>query len=153
MEVLLDQVKRHWAAQKARPGRGAGADQIDAFERRYQVTMPDDLRAYFCTLNGLEAGQHGEMVDEFMSFWNLDQVRSVAEELECIDGRDLFVFADHSLWAHAYAIRLSMSPHVGGEVYLVGGRNPLRVAASFDAFLRGYLANDLAMLFGSGKSK
>jgi hypothetical protein len=66
---------------------------------------------------------------DLIGFWHIDQVRPLSEErLEYkMDGdSNLFVFADWSIWAHAYAIRLSSEQDDATAVFLIGLAIPCR---------------------------
>jgi hypothetical protein len=74
------------------------------------VSVPHDLRSYFLGVDGM--GERGAVFDDdFFSFWRLRDVRSVADERpdtprRLADASNYFLFADHSLFLPAFAIRL-----------------------------------------------
>jgi len=65
--------------------RGAGVtirppatlDAIQAFESNYGIVLPDDMRAYFLTVDGME----GEFDSGTNRFWPISMVKPVEEEL------------------------------------------------------------------------
>ncbi len=64
------------------------------------------------------------------------------------DAASYFVFADYSLSAHVYAIRLSNSSENENPVVVAYDEyNLIQVASSFSEFARGYLEDDNAVLF------
>ena len=58
-----------------------------------------------------------------------------------------FVFADHSIWVHVYAIRLSADPDSRTPVvWIADGRTWAPLAASFGEFLERYAADPWSVL-------
>jgi hypothetical protein len=57
------------------------------------------------------------------------------------------VFADYSIAAHVYAIRLSNNCENGNAVVVVYDSRPGKLAGSFSEFVEGYLSNNNAVLF------
>ena len=87
-----------------------------------------------------------------IGFWHLDQVRPVNEECPeyaIATEPHLFVFADYSIWAHAYAIRLASGVDADTAIFVNGlaGNRALKIAATFEEFLVKYAAGDQRMLF------
>jgi hypothetical protein len=147
---LLANVERHWEKQRISHGPPASPSQLDEFETRYGVNLPDDLRAYFDTLNGSELGSNGPMDDHLLSFWHLSEIRSLAEERSADtppSHRSSFVFADHSIGVHAYAVRLSPDARAPAPVSVIYDELQIEVSPSFRTFLERYLAGDIAVLF------
>lgn len=121
----------------------ARPETIHAFESRYGVTLPDDLRAYFLTVDGIE----GELDSGTNRFWPLEMVKPVEEELSERHGDrtaypGCFFFADHCIWCFAWAVRLDReSAAVSGPVFLVTASDTPghQIAPSFAAFVEMYL--------------
>ena len=65
------------------------------------------------------------------------------------DGDSYFVFADYSIAAHVFAIRLSKASVPTNDVVVVYDDRPLEVASSFSKFVEGYLARAESVLFPS----
>ena len=150
MTDLLTHVERHWKAQGRAHGPPATSLDIAAFEARYDVRLPVDLRQYFLALNGSELGRNGPMDELLLSFWHLSEIRPLSEEapeLRVRDGEHWFVIADHSTHVHAYVVRLSSD--LGAQMPMAVLYNDviIHVAPSFGAFLTGYVRGDLEMLF------
>lgn len=130
------------------PGR---PEAIQAFESQYGVTLPDDLRAYFLTVDGME----DELDPATNRFWPLGMVKPVEEELSEQHTRDrfaypgCFVFADHCIWCFAWAVRLGKEPvAVSGPVFQVTASevHGRQIAPSFTAFVEMYLADQDSVL-------
>jgi len=146
---LIANLRSAWAAQDHPHASPASEREIAAFEERYGVRLPSDLRAYFATLNGGDLGREGSMDQEMFSFWRLDQVRTQKELSEGKGGRsDLFGFADWSIDAHVYVIQLRAHPQQSTPVFIDSGRGLQKVADSFSDFLVGYLRDDESVLYG-----
>ena len=151
IQHTLDALSEFLRTQGLTANGGASEDEIAAFERRYKVQLPADVRAYFARVNGVVGGRDGAWDDEMIALWELRDVRPLNEEVEDCQtpaADHYFVFADWSIWAHSYAIHL---PPAGNEAPVFIAFNPQieRVANSFDDFLRGYIRRDPSVLFGA----
>ena len=126
--------------------RGARDDELAAFEARYDIRLPEDLRKYFAAVNGFDGSEHWMTDEEVITFLGLEEMKPLREywSTEVIDSDSYFVFADYSLAAHVYAIRLDGSGR--NEVVVVYDRT-VEVASSFSEFIEGYLENNVAVLF------
>ena len=136
IESLLTQVSRRWREQHLAVASGASFAELRSFEARFKVQCPADFATYVLTVGGMP----GNVWDEHMiRFWPLAEVRPVEGETGVSTYSDYFIFADYSISAHEYGIRLS-TPHLP-EVALIGGLAPKAVASSFTAFLARYLSD------------
>ena len=77
-------------------------------------------------------------------FWPLREVKRLSEELPAeplhhTEFKDYFLFADYSLWACAYAVRLTKSLDRRNFVVMIGGDVPINLAEPFDEFAQIYL--------------
>ena len=149
MRELLAALDAHWCAQGIAPAPGASSEAVRAFEARCGVRLPADVRAYFEAFNGTG----DDVLDrEFVAFWSLDRVRTVAEELGHQEpvpppADAFYCFADYSVWCNAYAVRLSADGGAATEVVAVySGVDLIPVAPSFADFLRGYLGPNPAVV-------
>jgi hypothetical protein len=147
----IAKVRAIWARSGIQnPKTATGAD-IASFEERYGVTMAPTVRDYFTVLNGTVNGKLGMDDENLTGFWHIDEVRRVNEECPQFAATEqdaaLFVFADHSIWAHAYALRLKDGENSQTSVYFLGTGVPMQIAPTFDDFLSRYAANDQDLLF------
>jgi hypothetical protein len=94
----------------------------------------------------MDLGHDGAMDSELISFWRLADIHR--DHVESPARPDLFAFADWSIDAHIYALRLTSDAQAATPVFIVGGEHPLRVADSFTDFVEGYLRNDWFVLYG-----
>lgn len=147
---VLAAVRLRWAEEGITPATPATAAELEEFEAGYGVRLPDDVRAWFLTLNGVEHGRDGAMDGLFVTFWNLSQVRPAADEApdRRFPGAERhLVFADYLLWDHAYALRLPDEPGAPTPVVvLFAAGKPLQVAPSLSAFLETWLEADAGVL-------
>ena len=80
-------------------------------------------------------------------FWPISEFESVGRlELPIEDRASYFVFADHSIWLPAYAIRLVPARDAGHPVIAIesdvsGGYSASLVAHSFSEFVDRYLTD------------
>jgi hypothetical protein len=130
-----------------------GEPEVAALEQRYGVRFPSDFREYL--LHACPTSeQGGEMDDEGVSWWGLDRVKSVTEELsDQINGQmplpledevlisespKALFFADLLIWCWAWAICCGDGPN-HGRVFIVIGDDGF-VAETFGEFVDRYLA-------------
>ena len=145
LSELFSALREHWSANDVEHARPATSGEVDVFEQTHNVRLPPDLREYFLSLNGGILGHEGSADNELISFWRLDQVEPL---VDAGAGSGLFGFADWSIDAHVYAIRLSANPSAPTPVYIVGGQHQIPAASSFAEFVRGYLAGNEHVLYG-----
>jgi hypothetical protein len=136
IESLLTQVSRRWREQDVAVASGASLAELRSFEARFKVQCPADFAMYLLTLGGMPEGDWDE---HLIRFWPLVEIRPLEGEPGVSTYSDYFIFADYSISAHEYGIRLSTS-HVP-EVALICGPAPKAVASSFTAFLAQYLSD------------
>jgi hypothetical protein len=103
---------------------GVSKAELDSFEAQHHVVLPEDLRDYFLCVNGMPPD---EVDDGMIRFWMLEEVQPLVLSGPAFSDpgyiqhpESLFLFADYSLWAHAYAIRLGNVPTQSNEVVIIG---------------------------------
>lgn len=150
-----ESLRKFWLRQGVKLNLGASEDALAAFEAKYNVHLPSDLRDYFAAVNGFD-GSEGWVTDsELITFLGLDEVKSVSEywSPEVADADSYFVFADYSLAAFVYAIRLVNDSGDGSSVVVIYDCEPLKVASSFSEFAKDYLENNQAVLFPAPQAR
>jgi hypothetical protein len=138
--TLVEELIKRWTDSGAAVRPGNARAHVIEFERAQGVRLPADLAEYFARVDGMDEGSCDE---HCIRFWPLAEVKTVGEELDDSRSaacRDYFVFADYSIWTHAYAIRVDP----GNEVVVVGGDEPIRVASSFTDFVGKYLTQPMS---------
>ncbi|HEX7771532.1 MAG TPA: SMI1/KNR4 family protein, partial [Pyrinomonadaceae bacterium] len=139
----------HWLSHNVKFNAGVSEAALAAFEHQFGVSLPSDLRNYFLTINGMP---EEETDNEMIRFWMLDEVKDLpagaptyASADYVDDPESLFLFADYSLWAHAYAIRLLATPSPRNEIFIIGGDYPILLFQSFSELVDSYLTDRVLM--------
>lgn len=154
----LELIRRRWQALGIPVRAGLSPEALGAFERRYGVRLPEDVRRFYRCMDGMEYGSTDEAL---YCFWPLAEVGTVPEKLAGFRGipdyggiedtlpeaESCFVFADHSIWVHVYAIRLSADPSAPAPViWIADGQTWAPLAPSFGEFLERYAADPWSVL-------
>jgi SMI1 / KNR4 family (SUKH-1) len=151
MSEIGERLKAHWLAQGVEPPPGVPEALLQQFETHYGVTLPGDMRDYFLHVNGIG----GELTDDqdLFRFWPLQEVLSITDDpdyqdIQVAEGPSFFIFADHSIFLPAYAIRLD-SARTGDHPAIAfwwdhhDRRHEIStVARSFSEFAERYLKGD-----------
>jgi hypothetical protein len=136
-EGLFSLLVRRWKASGVQIRPGVDGAEIEACRDRLGSPLPDEVAAYFRTVDGMP---DNVMDDSGMRFWRISEIVPAVSAVPALDPEHfdgIFVFADYMIWSHAYGLRLVGSPH--GEVVIVGGERPIRVSATFSEFVTLYL--------------
>jgi len=144
MPAIGESLKQFWLRYNIKLRRGASETKLREFEDKYNVSLPDDLKDYFATVDGFaDSG-----VDEnFITFLPLSEVVLLSQEWSRKpEASSYFVFADYSISCHVYAIRLTDDLTLGNPVFIVYDENPEQIAGSFSEFVQAYLT-DNSVLF------
>lgn len=140
-----ESLKRHWSSNDVEINAGVSEAELKAFEAKYGVVLPKDFREYFSCVNGMPP----DVVDDGMiRFWMLEEIKPLPQGApEYSDSsyvknpESLFLFADYSIWAHAYAIRLGSVRLQSNEVIIIGYKSPVLISHSFSEFGDHYLTD------------
>ena len=143
LDAMLSELPVRWSRQGISFGPGASVPEITAFESRFHATCPEDFAAYLSRVGGMSVP--GEMDEHLIRFLPLSELHPVAEGAAFLSG--YFVFADYSISAHAYAIRLTPPRH---DVALIHDPGSRVIAPDFTAFLELYLENPRALFSSPG---
>lgn len=141
-------LKQFWLDQGIKLRRGATEEEFAAFELKYNIRLPADLREYLATVDGFDGSEHWMTDNNVITFLGLDEIKPLSEywSPDVADDNNYFVFADYSIAAHVYAIRLSSDSCGSNDVVVMYDR-PQKVARSFSEFVIGYLENRDSVLF------
>ena len=151
MTLMIDslwlRVHGVWRRSEIAIRPGVSSIDVTAFETRYGVVLPTDVRDYFRAADG--TGDH--MDDGLYRFWPLAEVQPVhdvlvSDRFEYSDRYsypDCFVFGDHCINCWDYAVRLTNDPMQPAPVFRVTGGEPPgeQMAASFREFMSRYAQN------------
>jgi len=148
MIAIGEKLKTFWRRQSVKLAPGATEEQFCAFEAEYKVRLPEDLRKYLGTVNGFDGSEHWMTDDQSITFFGLQEIKPLREywSAKVVDADGYFVFADYSLSAHVYAIRLGDGSVDPNCVVVVYDSKLVEVASSFAGFVEDYLEN-IAVLF------
>ncbi len=146
-DSLWTRVHDVWRRSKIAIRPGVSSMDIAAFEAKYGIVMPTDVRDYFCAADGT-----GDDMDECLyRFWPLEEVQPVhdvlvSDRFEYSDRYsypDCFAFGDHCINCWVYALRLTGDPMQPAPVFRVTGGDPPgeQMAASFREFMIRYADN------------
>jgi hypothetical protein len=144
-------LKRDWASHNLDINPGVSQVELSSFEKRYGIVMPGDFRDYFLNVNGMS---RYAVDDDVIRFWMLEEVKPLdlgapdySDGIYIQNPKSLFLFADYSIWAHAYAIRLGNAQMQSNEVVIIGNESSITICESFSEFVDAYLRNK-ELLFG-----
>jgi hypothetical protein len=138
-DSIYARVVQRWRGFGLTRRPGVGLNALGAFEERIGSALPPGLRRLLLLSNGMSPEERDP--ESQVRFWGLEEltfVRSCAPELDFPQYQGVLVFADYSVWAHAYGVALS-----SGQVMLVGDRTPRPIGDSIEMFLGLYLENAL----------
>jgi hypothetical protein len=141
LEIMLATLARSWEQQGIKVGDPASEAAVRDFEGEFRVTCPSDFATYLLTVGGMP--DVGDADANQIRFWTINEIKPFTAAANA-PAAGFFVFADYSISAHEYGIRLS-SPDVG-RVCVVHSAGTRFIAPDFTAFLSIYL-NDPVSLF------
>ena len=161
----LERLAEYWRSIiGADANSGASDDEIAVFESRCGISLPATVSQFYRRFNGIAGCD-----DNYIAFWPIHEIGSVPEKLsDCRgipdyggienslpDSESYFVFADHSIWCHVYAVRLNSDPSAPTPVMWIGSGTAWdKLADGFEEFIDLYIANPDSILFpDSLKSK
>jgi cell wall assembly regulator SMI1 len=142
----------HWKKLRLPLAPGCPEDRLENFEKQKGVLLPADMRSSFTIVNGMRPGSPGDQDPQGFSFWPLERMRWLPEELtdqspqgtSFPSSENFYVFADYLDWSWAYAIRLSQNTG-RNQVILIGKDEPELVAESFSEFVDLYVVDSPAL--------
>jgi SMI1/KNR4 family protein SUKH-1 len=137
----LTELVNKWQAAGTVVGEGASGADIRSFEAKFNVELPDDVRAYLKRVDGMASRDYPE---DLIRFWQLNEFECArASEGQGAVFVGWLVFADFLIDSHFYAFRAGRSS--AGEVAIGGGEELLPVASSFAEFIDHYLHDPMKL--------
>lgn len=139
MAALGERLRDHWLGDGGEVRPGASESAIAAFEAKYQVILPADLRGSLVVADGLvEAGRDWY---RFHSVTEFELYELPPQGLAGIPpGSSPFVFADYMIWCYGYVIALSADASAPSPVLMAAASDHLDfVAPSYTDFAEAYL--------------
>ncbi len=152
--LLTDRLLSHWKLHGVEPRPPCTLAELQAFEGREGVVLPDDMRSYWLSADGMPEAMGKSQDREGFSFWPLHRVARADIELRRVspklaatsENTEYYVFADYLDWSWAYAIKLRSSDV--GKVVIVDGVSTSSVADSFAEFIEAYLVDEVVLYPG-----
>jgi len=131
----IEQMIHKWREEGATVNSPATSEQIEDFERKHSVRIPEDMRSYLSYANGMEPVDKSEFC-----FWKLEEFELLSmKRTEQTGTAQLYCFADWCVCAVAYFIELGPDTSIPNRVFAIDG--PGCVANSFSAFVSKYLSD------------
>lgn len=138
---FVHELAKLWRLEDLHPNCRSTKLAINNFEFRHGITLPEDVRSFYERFNDL---LDGTMDDDLNAVWPLGMIDTVTHHLsDKIPGADeLFVFADHSIGVHLYAVRLTPErPGTSPVLWIADEHNFAEISVSFSGFWEAYLAS------------
>lgn len=148
---FIERLAETWADEGVELRPGVSPDAICSFEREHGILLPEDVRRFYRTFNGTIG------IDESLNaFWPLEEIDSVPTKLAnfsgvpdyskietaLADAQSFFVFADHSIWVHVFAMQMRFSNRNSTPVlWIANGITFATIAESFEHFWDLYLTD------------
>ncbi len=139
---LVQRLKQHFIDDGVEINEPASENEVESFQEKYNVKIPDDLKEYFLTFNGTGQGNFG---DSGYAFFSLSEFELICETSDLTSNEketyvNCFALSDYMIWCWGYVIRLTadLGKNEVLSIYLESTPNP-KVANSFSEFIALYL--------------
>lgn len=125
----------------------ASFDEIEFFQNKYDVKIPQDLRNYYSEING----SGNEILSNLYKFYNIYSTKKVKEELVNFRGvpdysqlnfegmENIFVFGESDFCLYAFGIELYQNSSYKNRIFIFCGGDFKIIAESFTEFIDLYL--------------
>ena len=144
IEQLLADVRLRWDRAGIPSPVPASPSEIDRFELKVGRRLPDDLRTYFLTLNGMPEDHGDRALFRFIPLAQVQDVIQLGWASEPQNTKSLYMLVDLAIGAACYAVRLSAPG--SGSVFSIRTDEPVMVSESWSQFLALYL-DDSPLLY------
>jgi hypothetical protein len=145
---MTENLKSFWRDQGIKLRPGADEQELRRFETRYEVRLPEDFRQYLASINGFDKSEYPTSDNNLITFLGINEIKPLDEYWppKLANARDFFVFADYSISAHVYAIRLRNTAADHNQVVVVYEKL-IEIARTFSEFIERYLQRVDVVLF------
>jgi hypothetical protein len=146
MTHIIDQIKARWSSQGVAIPPGASHERLDAFEKRFGVSLPADMRLFYAAVNGM--GSADQMDENMITLRDIDSVvscrRFVRAEKLATNPRlaDYYVFGGMNLGLPHFCIGLCGANNDVVALWKAKARHE-RICFSFSEFLSLYVGDKL----------
>ncbi|HWG16672.1 MAG TPA: SMI1/KNR4 family protein [Acidobacteriaceae bacterium] len=131
MSDFLDDLTAFWKTKRVDTATHKATEiEIEAWERRYNVVLPADLRRYVTRVNGVHGGENLDFDHEGITFLPLSAMCPEAEWTEVGGRSGMFVFADFLVRCNWWCVQLDSNPHEHTRIFFGGGLNGNRLLAT-----------------------
>lgn len=130
---FINRVLAHWDAHDVSYLPGVSETELRSFEKSNTLQLPDDVRAFYMTTNGVRVPGTSGVDHKQYDFWPLRDLKRVE------DNPSKLYFADFMQWLWPFAIEIEGPER--GAVYVVPGKF-IKIAPSFGEFMELYVADD-----------
>ncbi|PSL17649.1 SMI1/KNR4 family protein [Dyadobacter jiangsuensis] len=150
------ELEKKWRNENVNRTLPANKADLELFQEKYNIALPDDLANYLQSLNGTG----GDCTDDLFEFYSIKKIKKIKEEFKDWVGipnyqkllsikeiNDLYVFANMNFNLFAYAIKLTKSLEEANEVYILCGDKYKKIADSFSEFINLYLDSSIELQF------
>ena len=142
---FIDRLVELWRLGGVVPDPSLADKSIRKFHNRLDVQFPPDVHAFYRRFHGLI----GDMDSDLNNFWPIEDVDTVSAKVapyysgvdKIANSTEFFAFADHSIWVHVYAMRLSKDSRAGASVIWIADGNSATLAETFAGFWEINLAS------------
>lgn len=151
LDQSIEMLREKWRSQGIILRPGASTNDIKAFETRYGVRMPNDLRRVYQAFDGFDCDSR--MDDELFSLWPIERVQPLAVHLQEDNAphseTTRIVFADWSLDAWCFTVVMSVRDIEASPVWVTHSSDThVPVAISVTEFFCRYADGDVGVIYG-----
>jgi SMI1 / KNR4 family (SUKH-1) len=135
-----------WKRRRVQAAPGCSEAELAAFERRWDVKLPEAVRAYLRLANGTIG-----LDNQGFAFVPLERWERAGDELRrmgvgTFDGADtVFLFVDYLCWSWMYGLWLGEGPRWGSVWLISGGAQDFEIAPDLERFFALYRTDDRAL--------
>ncbi|MFS2027495.1 SMI1/KNR4 family protein [Massilia sp. GER05] len=131
-------VRDHLISLNVSPRAPATQHQLDAFEHRFRVNLPTDVKTNYSIMNG--ADDWTDSHTSWIRFWPIEEWTPTTPEFASDDvfkslSSYVFVCADYAIECVFYVIDLDNAAPTFGHVYSLGATRAGLTATSFSEFI------------------
>jgi len=138
MSSIICNLREYWLSSQVDINTGITHEEINEFEKDFNVSLPTDLRKYFYEINGFDYPSTDKAQ---FHFWSMNKIRSESDNFirDLNTKEKLFVIADCDIEAYLYLIILGNDRESQNKVFLSIDNSKSELADSFSDFIKLYL--------------
>jgi len=153
---FIRELEEKWRNENVEHASPASRLDLESFQEKYNVVLPDDVANYLQLLNGTG----GDCTDDLFEFYSINRIRTVKDEfwdwkgipnyqklLKVKEIADLYVFANVNFNLFVYAIKLNKTLIEKNDIYILCGDKYKKIAGSFSEFINLYINSSIELQF------